>query len=71
MESIKVKFQEAKVEAQQAYKGLEQYQVILSKFEQNLENALDQKRAAELERDNAMNEVRVVRQRYISIVGLD
>ena len=29
------------------------------------------KEAAEVERDKALNEIRVVRQRYISIVGID
>jgi glycosyltransferase A (GT-A) superfamily protein (DUF2064 family) len=43
----------------------------LGKFETNLANALANKEAAELERDKALNEVRVVRQRYISIVGID
>ena len=68
---FKKKYQEAKVEAQTAYKGLENYQVILTKFEGNLKTALDNQKSAELERDQALNEVRVVRQRYISIVGID
>ena len=71
VESFKKKYQEAKVEAQTAYKGLENYQVILTKFEENLQNALKSKESAELERDKALNEIRVVRQRYISIVGID
>ena len=36
LESGKKKYQEAKVEAQTAYKGLESYQVILTKFEENM-----------------------------------
>jgi len=71
LEIYKKKYQEAKVEAQTAYKGLESYQVILTKFEENLKAAMKNKEAAELERDKALNEIRVVRQRYISIVGID
>ena len=55
------KYQEAKGEAQTAYKGLENYQVILSKFEENLQTAMKGKQQAEIERDKALNEVRVVR----------
>jgi hypothetical protein len=71
LEIYKKKYQEAKVEAQTAYKGLESYQVILTKFEENLKAAMKNKEAAEQERDKALNEIRVVRQRYISIVGID
>ena len=71
LESFKKRYQEAKVEAQTAYKGLENYQVILTKFEENLQTALKSKESAELARDKALNEIRVVRQRYISIVGID
>ena len=71
LDIYKKKYQEAKVEAQTAYKGLESYQVILSKFEENLKNTMKSKEAAEMERDKALNEIRVVRQRYISIVGID
>ena len=71
IDSLKKKYNEAKTEAQTAYKGLENYQVILSKFENNLQIAVKNKEAAELEKDKALNEIRVVRQRYISIVGID
>ena len=36
LDIYKKKYQEAKVEAQTAYKGLESYQTILTKFEENL-----------------------------------
>lgn len=60
-EIYKKKYQEAKIEAQTAYKGLENYQVILAKFEENLQIALTNQKAAEQERDKAFNEVRIVR----------
>ena len=55
------KYQEAKSEAQAAYKGLENYQVILQKFEENMQKAMESKKSAEMERDKALNEIRVVR----------
>ena len=70
-EQLKKKYNDAKGEAQTAYKGLENYQVILAKFEENLKNQIKAKEAAEIERDKALNEMRLVRQRYITIVGVD
>ena len=70
-EQVKQKYNDAKCEAQTAYKGLENYQVILTKFEENLKAQIKAKEAAEIERDKALNEMRVVRQRYMTIVGVD
>ena len=41
---FKKKYQEAKSEAQSAYKGLENYQVILQKFEENMQKAMESKK---------------------------
>ena len=69
-EAVKKKYADAKGEAQTAYKGLENYQVILAKFEDNLKSALKAKEVAESERDKALEEIRLVRQRYVKIVGI-
>ena len=68
---MKKKYNDAKSEAQTAYKGLENYQVILTKFEENLKTQIKAKDAAEIGRDKALGEMRLVRQRYVKIVGVE
>ena len=69
-DAVRKKYADAKGEAQTAYKGLENYQVILGKFEENLKDAMRAREVAEKERDKALEEVRLVRQRYVKIVGV-
>lgn len=48
---------------------MEGYANLLCAFEEKIREAEDAKFNAEKERDNAINDVKIVRQRYINIVG--
>jgi len=48
---------------------MEGYADLLAAFENKIKEAEDAKFNAEKERDNAINDVKVIRQRYINIIG--
>jgi hypothetical protein len=48
---------------------MEGYADLLAAFESKIKEAEDAKFNAEKERDNAINDVKVIRQRYINIIG--
>jgi hypothetical protein len=50
---------------------MESYSEILSALEEKIQKAEEEKLQAEKERDEAINNVKVIRQRYISIIGND
>ena len=48
---------------------MEAYSNLLQSLESRIKEAQDAKEKAENERDNAINDVKTIRQRYINILG--
>jgi hypothetical protein len=48
---------------------MEGYGSLLNTFEEKIRTAEDAKKLAEKERDEALSDVKVMRQRYINILG--
>jgi hypothetical protein len=48
---------------------MEGYANLLSAFEEKIKEAEEARIQAEDERDNAINDVKIIRQRYINILG--
>lgn len=60
---------ESKEDLKKALDEMEGYAHLLSAFEEKIREAEDAKLNAERERDNAINDVKEIRQRYIKILG--
>lgn len=61
LEHARQKYQQAKSEAQTAFKGLENYQTILTKFEESIRDAHEEKDKALADKEAALQEMSVVR----------
>lgn len=70
-EHYRKKYGDANTEKNAAFVSLEQYQVIFTKCEQSLKKLQGEKEKAERARDQALQEVAMVRQRYRNIVGAE
>ena len=68
LEELRAISQESKDDLNKALEEMEGYAQLLSAFEEKIRIAEEGKKAAEKERDDAYNDVKVIRQRYINIL---
>ena len=69
MEELRSITRDSKDDLSKALDEMEGYANLLGAFEEKIREAEDAKMYAEKERDIAINDVKVIRQRYINILG--
>ena len=68
-DDLKELSEESKSDLIKALGEMEAYSNLLQNLETRIKEAQDAKEKAENERDNAINDVKTIRQRYINILG--
>jgi hypothetical protein len=69
LEELRGITKDSKDDLKKALDEMEGYANLLTAFEEKIHEAEEAKILAEKERDNAINDVKVIRQRYINILG--
>ena len=68
-DNLKILSEESKGELSKAMSEMELYSQLLQTFENKIKEAENEKVLAQNERDNAINEVKEIRKRYLNIMG--
>lgn len=70
-EELRVSSSDTKDNLQKALEEMELYANLFEKFEEKIKQAEEAKIKAENERDISINDTKVIRQRYINLIGAE
>jgi len=70
-DKYKKRYEDMQKQVTDAYREMENYSLVLERLEAKVTKLEEENRGALKERDRALKEVKIVRQRYVEIVGVD
>ncbi len=70
-EKYRKKYEDMQKQVADAYRDMENYSLVLERLEVKVNKLEEEKMALVREKDRALKEVKIVRQRYVDIVGVD
>jgi chromosome segregation ATPase len=70
-EKYRKKYEDMQKQVADAYRDMENYSLVLERLEVKVNKLEEENKALVREKDRALKEVKIVRQRYVDIVGVD
>lgn len=70
-DKYKKRYEDMQKQVTDAYREMENYSLVLERLEAKVTKLEEENRGVIKERDRALKEVKIVRQRYVEIVGVD
>ena len=70
-EKYRKKYEDMQKQVADAYRDMENYSLVLERLEVKVNKLEEENMALVREKDRALKEVKIVRQRYVDIVGVD